>query len=168
MSWSDAQAFCRQKHTDLATVDDQADLAELRKTFSEFQEEMWIGLYRESGTSPWIWSDQSNSGFRFWALGQPANTGGNQFCVYTSPDGHWNDWECLEKKAFICYEMKRQIVRLEVKSSQNLNLNDPEVKKEILMKIEQILKEKGLPEEAKLSWKLVSGEKVFQRMTSEE
>ncbi|KAK7177219.1 hypothetical protein R3I93_001263 [Phoxinus phoxinus] len=159
MSWSDAQAFCRQKHTDLAIADDQTDLAELRKITSEFQEDTWIGLYMEPGTSSWIWSDLSNSGF---------NSGGIQFCVYTSPDGSWSGWECLEKKAFICYatEMKRQIVRLEVKSSQNLN--DPEVKKEILMKIEQILKEKGLPEEAKLSWKLVSGEKVFQRMISEE
>jgi len=35
-------------------------------------------------------------------------------------------------------EMKRQIVRLEVKSSPNLILNDPEVKKEILLMVGSI------------------------------
>ncbi|XDV19499.1 hypothetical protein PO909_024964 [Leuciscus waleckii] len=166
MSWSDAQTYCRQKHTDLATIDDQAEIAELL-TFPNFiYEYMWIGLYRKTATSPWIWSDQSKSEFRFWRSGQPNNYGGNQLCVHIYPDGSWNDWDCLDKMAFICYEIKRQIVRLELKSSPNFNLNDPEVKKKILMKIEQMLKEKGLTEEAKLSWKLMSGdgENVFQRM----
>lgn len=103
MSWLDAQTYCRQKHTDLATVDDQADLAELLNTFPKLEEDMWIGLYRKTETSPWIWSDQSKSGFRFWDSGQPNNSDGNQFCVYIDPAGSWNDWECLEKMAFICY-----------------------------------------------------------------
>ncbi|XP_077083596.1 C-type lectin LmsL-like [Siphateles boraxobius] len=163
MSWSEAQTYCRQKHTDLATLDDQADIAEL-KTFPKFKENMWIGLYQQTGTSPWIWSDQSKSVFRLWASKQPNNYGGIQFCVYISPDGSWNDWDCLEKMPFICYDMKRQIVRFEVKSSQILILNDPELKKKILAKIEQTLKEEGLTEEAKLSWNLISGENVFQRM----
>jgi len=103
MNWTDAQTYCRQKHTDLATIDDQVEHAELVKTFSNFTENMWIGLYRTSGTSPWIWSDQSKSGFRFWASGQPNNYAGKQFCVHIYPDGSWNDDDCLEKKAFICY-----------------------------------------------------------------
>ncbi|CAM4509631.1 unnamed protein product [Leuciscus chuanchicus] len=57
-------------------------------------------------------------------------------------------------------EKKRQIVRLEVKSGQDLN--DPEVKKDILVKMEQILKEKGLAGEAKLSWRTQSDGNVFQ------
>ena len=102
MSWSDAQTYCRQKHTDLATIDDQAELAELL-TFPNFKEVMWIGLYRKTVTSPWIWSDQSKSEFRFWSSGQPNNSGGNQLCVLIYSDGSWNDEVCLEKWPFICY-----------------------------------------------------------------
>ncbi|XP_077083593.1 fucolectin-like [Siphateles boraxobius] len=58
-------------------------------------------------------------------------------------------------------EKKRQIVRLEVKSGQDLN--DPEVKKEILAKIEQILKEKGVSGGAQLSWRTQSDGNVFQK-----
>ncbi|KAG1928128.1 hypothetical protein F2P79_023814 [Pimephales promelas] len=54
-------------------------------------------------------------------------------------------------------EKRRQIVRLEVKSGQDLN--DPEVKKEILAKI---LKEKGISGEAQLSWRTQSDGNVFQ------
>ncbi|KAK9971272.1 hypothetical protein ABG768_024646 [Culter alburnus] len=163
MSWTDAQTYCRQNHTDLASIDDQTDLNALLKTVpNDFKEDMWIGLYRKTGTSPWIWSDQSKSSFQLWIPGQPNNAGGNQFCVYTTPAGFWNDYACLEKFAFICYEKRIQIMRLEVKS--NRNVNDPAVKKEILAKIEKILKEKGLTEDAKLSWQMISGGNVFQRM----
>ncbi|XP_048050839.1 hepatic lectin-like [Megalobrama amblycephala] len=144
MNWSDAQTYCRQNHIDLTTVDDQEDLISLVENVPKgFNEYMWIGLYRITGTSPWIWSDQSHSAFRLWIRGQPNNSGGNQMCVQTTSAGEWNDWWCVEKLAFICYaEKKRQIVRLEVKSSRNVN--DLAVRNQILQKILQILTEKGL------------------------
>lgn len=104
ISWSNAQRYCRQNHIDLATVDDQEDLISLVENVPKgFNDYMWIGLYRITGTSPWIWSDQSNSMFRLWVKGQPNNSGGNQMCVQTTSAGEWNDWSCEEKLAFICY-----------------------------------------------------------------
>ncbi|KAF4116584.1 hypothetical protein G5714_004073 [Onychostoma macrolepis] len=58
-------------------------------------------------------------------------------------------------------DWKRQIVRVEMKSSQNLN--DPVVMNRILGKIEQVLKEKGLSQYAKLSWRTQSNGNVFQK-----
>ncbi|XP_051996780.1 putative C-type lectin domain family 20 member A isoform X9 [Xyrauchen texanus] len=61
---------------------------------------------------------------------------------------------------------KTQRVRVQVKSRQNLN--DPKVQKEILQKIEQILKQKGLPYDAKLSWKNQTDGNVFQKFQKHE
>ncbi|XP_051566320.1 L-selectin-like [Myxocyprinus asiaticus] len=134
-SWLDAQTYCRQHYTDLATIDDKTDVYELVKTVpKDFKGKyIWIGLYRMSGTSPWIWSDQSKSIFGWWASGQPNNYNGYQFCASIYTDGFWADEDCVLKYTSICYiDRKTQILRVDVKSSQNMN--DPEVKKEILKK----------------------------------
>uniref|UniRef100_A0A671P3P6 C-type lectin domain-containing protein n=1 Tax=Sinocyclocheilus anshuiensis TaxID=1608454 RepID=A0A671P3P6_9TELE len=104
MSWTDARAYCRQHNTDLATVNEQKDLAELLKSLpSGFRYDMWIGLYQANAYSPWVFSDGSKSLFRPWYSSQPNNAGGNQFCVYTSFSGYWNDWDCADKLPFVCY-----------------------------------------------------------------
>ncbi|KAK2913229.1 hypothetical protein Q8A67_001628 [Cirrhinus molitorella] len=99
--------------------------------------------------------------FNPWSPSQPNNAGGNQYCVYTSTAGYWNDWTCSDKLSFMCFEKKIQIVRLEVKSSQNVN--DPALTNTVLAKLEQKLQENGLTEDAKLSWMMFSGEKVFHK-----
>lgn len=104
LAWTEAQKYCRQNHTDLASFDDQTDYNELLKTVpGDFKGQMWIGLYRKDANAPWIWSDQSNSTFRLWGSGQPNNYGGHQFCMGASLAGKWNDLECQTKTAFICY-----------------------------------------------------------------
>ncbi|XDV19521.1 hypothetical protein PO909_024979 [Leuciscus waleckii] len=158
VNWSEAQTYCRQHYTDLATVNNKEDNDNLLKVLANVPS--WIGLYRTSNESPLIWSDQSGSTFSDWALNQPSNHGGAQWCVNVVSN-QWNDVECHRIFPFVCHlEKKRQIVRLEVKSGQDLN--DPEVKKEILAKMDQILKEKGLEGEAKLSWRTQSDGNVFQ------
>ncbi|KAF4111680.1 hypothetical protein G5714_008711 [Onychostoma macrolepis] len=127
-----------------------------------FTQLVWIGLYRTSGTAPWVWSDQSKSVFRLWGNEQPNNYGGKQFCTAASLTAQWQDAECPSEYASVCYLVKKiYTVRLEVKSSQNVN--DPAVKKEILLQIGKILKEKGMAKYAKLSWKIQPDENVFQK-----
>lgn len=104
MTWPDAQTYCRQHHGDLATVNDKTDLAELLKSLpSGFRDDMWIGLYRTNAFATWVFSDGSKCLFRPWSPSQPNNAGGNQYCVYSSTAGYWNDWACLDKLPFICY-----------------------------------------------------------------
>ncbi|XP_042582855.1 C-type lectin galactose-binding isoform-like isoform X2 [Cyprinus carpio] len=165
MNWTEAQTYCRQHYTDLVTVNDQTYIDELLQSLpSGFSSMMWIGLYRTDEYFPWVWvwSDGSKALFTPWDYSQPNNVGGQQYCVCMSTKGYWSDWWCTDKLPFLCYtEKKRQMVRLEVKSSQNVN--DPAVKNMILAKLEQILKEKGLTD-AKPSWREISGENVFHKM----
>lgn len=104
MIWTEAQTYCRKHHTDLATVNDKTDLDELLKTLPKgFKSNIWIGLYRTNAQPPWVFSDGSHSLFRPWLSGQPNNYDGIQHCVYTDPNGYWNDWTCTDQFAFICY-----------------------------------------------------------------
>ncbi|KAA0723847.1 hypothetical protein E1301_Tti014118 [Triplophysa tibetana] len=57
--------------------------------------------------------------------------------------------------------VKKQIVRLKV--TLNENVNDPEVQKNVLEKIQQILKMKGLDGNATLSWRKQSDGNIFQK-----
>ncbi|KAK2913228.1 hypothetical protein Q8A67_001627 [Cirrhinus molitorella] len=155
VNWTNAQKYCREHYTDLATIDDQADHDELLKTGGMWK--FWIGLSRTTVTGVFVWSDQSSSSFRKWRSGQP----NGQLCVNVEI-GEWFDRNCVDNVAFACYfDRKREIVRLEVKSS--LNLNDPAVMNEILMNMEHRLKQKGLSQHAKLSWRTQSNGNVFQK-----
>ncbi|XP_065117472.1 uncharacterized protein [Paramisgurnus dabryanus] len=74
------------------------------------------------------------------------------------------DRYCTDLYRFVCYSAsrkKKQILRLEVKSDQNVN--DPGEMTEILEKMKQILKMKGLDENATMSWKIQSDGNVFQK-----
>ncbi|XP_073763998.1 C-type lectin LmsL-like [Danio rerio] len=165
MTWPEAQTYCRLHYTDLATANDQADYDELINAVPQDLDgssEMWIGLYRKSANAAWIWSDKSLSKFRLWGYQQPNNYLGQQFCVGTSLDEQWNDLECTNKFPSVCYSVKkRNTARLELKSTQRVN--DPVVKADILMKMKQKLEEKGLPENATLSWEIQPDGNVFQK-----
>ncbi|XP_050969679.1 putative C-type lectin domain family 20 member A [Labeo rohita] len=155
VNWTFALNYCRQHYTDLATVGDQAEHNELLKIAG--MGNIWLGLYQTRGDGVFVWTDQSTSSFRPWETGQPYN----QLCVNVY-QGKWYDRDCIGPVPFACYiDRKRQIVRVEVKSSQNLN--NPAVMAEILGKMEQILKEKGLAQYAKLSWRTQSNGNVFQK-----
>jgi len=101
VSWSEAQAFCREHYTDLATVDDKEDNDNLLKVLANVSS-AWIGLHRTSSASPLIWSDQSGSTFSDWAAGQPNNYAGIQWCVNILYN-KWSDQECFIKVPFVCY-----------------------------------------------------------------
>ena len=98
-TWTSAQAYCREHHTDLALIENAAENNEVRskKKPNAF---VWIGLYRV----PWTWSDKSQSSFRSWWGGQPNNHGLNQSCVAANPKQEWNDDYCHLKRNFICHQ----------------------------------------------------------------
>ncbi|XP_048019661.1 L-selectin-like [Megalobrama amblycephala] len=73
MSWPEAQSYCREKYTDLATVDTMDDVNRLVNIVDAgYSGSVWIGLKR--GTQKrWAWSNGENksSPYSNWASGEP-------------------------------------------------------------------------------------------------
>ncbi|KAL7853046.1 hypothetical protein SRHO_G00188310 [Serrasalmus rhombeus] len=113
MTWRDAQSYCRNHYTDLASVRNQTENQEIKTAAQAPQDYyLWIGLFNDS----WKWSDQSTSSFRYWAPKQPDNYDGNENCAavsVTTPDtaGGWYDVNCEVKIPFICHENKLILIK---------------------------------------------------------
>ncbi|XP_076153199.1 C-type mannose receptor 2-like [Alosa pseudoharengus] len=99
-TWIEAQKYCREKHTDLASVRNQTENTIVNQTAED--KSVWIGLFKDY----WKWSDQTTSLFRFWSPGIPNNGKGNEDCAATKPNENWEwgDRACTQKHPFFCYE----------------------------------------------------------------
>ncbi|XP_042348166.1 macrophage mannose receptor 1-like [Plectropomus leopardus] len=171
MNWTEAQSYCRQHHTDLASVRNLAENQQVQQLMTAAGEsDVWIGLFRDS----WKWSDGGNSSFRYWRQSQPDNRESKEFCVAANfnQSGNWEDWNCDYKRAFICYSKPeppkptttKQVFRLRLsKEDSSLDLNDPAVAESLLKQIKQKLKDQGLSDDVRLSWRKQPGGKIFHK-----
>uniref|UniRef100_A0A3B3DHH0 C-type lectin domain-containing protein n=2 Tax=Oryzias melastigma TaxID=30732 RepID=A0A3B3DHH0_ORYME len=161
MNWSEALRFCREHHTDLVSVRNMEENQKIMKLIPAGKS-VWIGLYRDT----WKWADGSNSSFRNWRDFKPNNNlRQNESCAvtYFGKSGQWDDRNCDNKYAFICYAvpMKKYQLKLKLQGNSSLNLTDPVVLEGILRELKQRLKDQGVDGEPKLSWKKQSNGKIF-------
>ncbi|KAK1139766.1 C-type mannose receptor 2-like, partial [Acipenser oxyrinchus oxyrinchus] len=73
-SWSEAQRYCREKHTDLATVRSQEEAEQLLTIAGASLRDSWIGLYRDD-TQNWQWSNSDDVIYSNWSW-----TEAQQYC----------------------------------------------------------------------------------------
>uniref|UniRef100_A0A3Q3S3P7 C-type lectin domain-containing protein n=1 Tax=Mastacembelus armatus TaxID=205130 RepID=A0A3Q3S3P7_9TELE len=118
MTWSDAQKYCRENYTNLATLESMDDLKMLQRPYSSTSPS-WIGLYDDpeswkgtlgSDSNSWRWSvtgKTSTTTYHNWASGQPDNLNGKEFCVTMRTDATWFDDNCASTRPFVCYTGKR-------------------------------------------------------------
>lgn len=103
MNWTEAQSYCRQHHTDLASVRNESENIIIHNLTSP--EKAWIGLNRL-----WVWSDNSTSTFTHWHTNEPNSESGRDN-VCTAIDikdykGQWVDDPCTRPFPFVCYDGK--------------------------------------------------------------
>lgn len=109
-SWEEAQSFCRSSYTDLATVQNEEEQAELSHII-DVELFVWLGLRPDTS---WRWSLENQAyygfgqdGFRKWASGKPSSgLRFSQMCAAMLSSGEWADEACSGSKPFICYRGK--------------------------------------------------------------
>ncbi|XP_072554117.1 macrophage mannose receptor 1-like [Paramormyrops kingsleyae] len=105
LNWTDAQAYCRQNYTDLATIDNMKEMKRLTESVgSDYTGDAWIGL--KKGTSwRWQWSS-GETGYTNWAMGVLYYQNNGYYCVGMKDSGYWNNVNCSSQTQtgyFICY-----------------------------------------------------------------
>ncbi|MGH0128677.1 UNVERIFIED_CONTAM: hypothetical protein FKN15_064879 [Acipenser sinensis] len=97
-SWFDAQSYCREKHTDLATIESQEETEKVLNISAGFTD-AWIGLYYDKEN--WQWSNGDNVSYYNWAS--------SLNCTSVNSDGEWVDSDCNKTTySFICYNETRE------------------------------------------------------------
>uniref|UniRef100_A0A3Q1DHF9 C-type lectin domain-containing protein n=1 Tax=Amphiprion ocellaris TaxID=80972 RepID=A0A3Q1DHF9_AMPOC len=81
LTWDEAQTYCRERFTDLATIDNMTEMSQFFNTVSStgYNSDVWIGLYAEI---EWFWADGIDAEYRNWEDGEP-NFSIGQYCVST-------------------------------------------------------------------------------------
>ncbi|KAF7226528.1 neurocan core protein-like [Nothobranchius furzeri] len=161
MIWTAARDFCRQNHTDLVSLRNDAEYQTVQAIING--ETVYIGLFYD----PWVWSDLSDSSFRFWRPSQAVSAVGTQNCVamLKVESGKWGDRSCAETHPFLCKCNQTQLHYIKLRISpldSTLDLNDPEVQNSILEQMQNKLSE-NISGVVRLQWKNHSDGQVFIR-----
>ncbi|XP_027865891.1 macrophage mannose receptor 1-like [Xiphophorus couchianus] len=163
MSWPAAQSFCRQHHTDLASVRSSSESEQMKGLVqSSGEKAAWIGLYRNT----WLWADGSNVTFSHWR--PPGPNGSVESCVASalSDGGVWEDLLCSRLLPFFCCDVpgSKQVVKVKLVKSSSLDLGDPAVLADLLQQFEQKLKKDSRVEgDVKLRWINQSDGRIFHQ-----
>uniref|UniRef100_A0A3P9JMF0 C-type lectin domain-containing protein n=1 Tax=Oryzias latipes TaxID=8090 RepID=A0A3P9JMF0_ORYLA len=108
LNWTDAQSFCRDRHTDLISGPEQMETLDWGKTEKLVLQSqdgfIFIGLFRDA----WQWSDGSSFSFRFWNL-QYDDERNNRSCAMMNEGGRWSSENCSEEHPFICHDGERSL-----------------------------------------------------------
>ena len=102
-SWTEAQRYCRENYTDLATIDNMEEMNRLINTVNgSYSGLAWIGLYDDLDSWRWSLDDESfykegERDFRGWYR-EPDNSNGRELCVYIHSYGTWFDGQCETRR----------------------------------------------------------------------
>ncbi|XP_027131478.1 macrophage mannose receptor 1 isoform X1 [Larimichthys crocea] len=112
-TWTEARSYCREKYTDLATIDNMEDMNTLNSMVDlskmadfEYKHRAWIGLYDDVDSWRWSLSNRtfytgSQAEFRKWQTKEPNNQHSGEHCTEMY-SGLWNDINCEARLMAVC------------------------------------------------------------------
>ncbi|XP_029108920.1 perlucin-like protein [Scleropages formosus] len=110
-TWSDAQADCEGKGSNLMSILDIHERTWLRTQLGS--NIYWIGLNDIVSEGVWEWSDGSvyYPYLSYWKSGQPDNWDDNEDCgqAQGESNGQWNDEPCNTRRRYICKRLNRKL-----------------------------------------------------------
>ncbi len=107
-NWTEAQRFCREMYTDLATVTNEDEMNSLFKTITDNSYDVYTGLYRGE-VFRWHWtlpdSVYNEKTFQNWGRNQP-DQNNNEGCAAMDNNGKWSSDSCDTQMQFVCFNGK--------------------------------------------------------------
>lgn len=101
MKLTEAQSYCREHYTDLASVRGASENEQIRQLVPS-REHIRIGLYRDS----WKWVDGRNLLASNWSARELSHSQNNCVAVVLDANATWEVWNCSTKMPFFCYGRK--------------------------------------------------------------
>uniref|UniRef100_A0A8C9WZM9 Mannose receptor, C type 1b n=1 Tax=Sander lucioperca TaxID=283035 RepID=A0A8C9WZM9_SANLU len=102
MAMEEARRFCQQRHSDLVTINSEAESVFLWKQVSRIHGSYWIGLNVDLDRT-YGWMDGSPVVFTRWDENQPVFLRNDENCaVMTTSMGFWHDYNCGYEHKSIC------------------------------------------------------------------
>lgn len=100
-SYREAQTYCRQSYTDLATIENPTDMNTLIGLVSTTADTAWIGL--EIGNEwNWHWSRADKRDYFNWET-EETQASTEEECAAVSQKGTWLMKDCKEEHSFVCH-----------------------------------------------------------------
>nr|XP_029132220.1 secretory phospholipase A2 receptor-like [Labrus bergylta] len=154
-TWTEAQRYCRERYTDLASVRNQSENDQIKGLLKNSY--TWIGLNRDS----WKWSDGSPYSFTSWNIKKQIDRVVPP-CVRLHK-GLWHRYRCEKKHFFLCHfepVKPQRVLRVKV-TLKDSTVNLEEAADAVLLQFRERLKEHGLREDVKLTWRKQPDGKIF-------
>ena len=119
LSWQDAELFCQTNYnSNLISIHSDLQYKAIVNEASQYPKMFWIGLYFNTTSSSFQWSDGSpfnfgndiSGGVYPWdymsgtGIGAPNNIGGNEYCIrlWYEHEYYWDDVNCESEFFPIC------------------------------------------------------------------
>ncbi|XP_049436258.1 uncharacterized protein LOC125891228 isoform X3 [Epinephelus fuscoguttatus] len=147
MTWTEAQSHCRVNYTDLTSVRNMTENQKVQELIPA-GERVWIGLFRDSWKA-----------FICYSTPTSQTTSSSTAGFSTPPHYLTTSSETQPESA-----TTKQVFRLKFHTQDSsLDPNDPAVMEDTLKKLKQKLKDQGLGDNIKLSWRKQPDGKVFHK-----